>query len=79
MSGGPVCSCPERQKPITERKWRVTQRYCNHSAFNGYHWTPSDYSEVRCMECRMSWRTKAKYVDLLPDARWDTEKGNWVE
>lgn len=79
MSGGPTCSCPERKKPLAERRWRVTQRYCNHSAFNGYHWTPSDYSEVRCMECRVFWRTKAAYVDSLPDAKWDPNIGNWVE
>jgi hypothetical protein len=57
----------------------VTARYCNYSAFNGYHWTPSDYSEVRCSECRTSWRTKARYVEHLKDARWDPDRGEWVD
>jgi hypothetical protein len=40
---------------------------CNYSAFNGYHFTPSDYSAVQCLTCGASWRTKAKYVSDLPD------------
>ena len=38
---------------------RVDQRLCNHSAFNGYRYTPSDYSALRCMGCQWPWRTKA--------------------
>lgn len=49
MSGGPACSCPERQRPIKERRWVVTDRNCNHSAFSGYQRVPSDYSEVWCL------------------------------
>jgi len=51
--------------------WVVVMREGNASAFNGYHWTPSDYSLVRCTVpgCqRPSWRTKAAYVRDLPDA-----------
>jgi hypothetical protein len=47
--------------------WVVTTRRANYSAFNGYHRTPSDYSEVRCTACSKRWRTKAAYVDQLPD------------
>ena len=47
--------------------WVVVQRNGNASAFNGYHWTYSDYSGVRCTRCRRYWRTKAAYVDTLPD------------
>lgn len=47
--------------------WVVTQRNCNHSAFNGYKRTPSDYSEVCCRKCNRVWRSKAAYVDKLPD------------
>ena len=65
MSGGPVCCCEERAKPMAERKWRVLQRYCNHSAFNGYHRTPSDWSTVQCESCGRHWRTRAKYVGRL--------------
>jgi len=46
----------------------VVDRYCNYSAFNGYHRTHSDYSSVRCMSCGSYWRTKADYVGGLPDA-----------
>ncbi len=62
MSGGDACECPERRKPVEERKWLVRQFMCNHSAFNGYHWTPSDYSAINCTECGAVWRTKADYV-----------------
>jgi hypothetical protein len=48
-------------------QWRVIQRHGNASAFNGYHWTPSDYSSVRCTHCWRVWRTKAAYVEELPD------------
>ena len=52
--------------------WVVFQREGNASAFAGYHWTPSDYSGVRCDDasggCGRVWRTKAAYVARLPDA-----------
>lgn len=50
-------------------EWRVFQRKCNHSAFNGYRRTPSDYSTVQCQApgCGRTWRTKAAYVDEIPD------------
>ena len=47
---------------------RVVTRHGNYSAFNGYHFTYSPYSEVRCWECGHPWRTKAQAVNLLPDA-----------
>jgi hypothetical protein len=65
MSGGDACDCPERKKPVRERNWVVRDWRCNHSAFSGYKWTPSDYSAVECLKCGKWWRTKAKYVDLL--------------
>lgn len=46
---------------------KVSQRMCNHSAFNGYHYTPSDYSEIMCLNCGWRWRTKADYVPGLSD------------
>lgn len=59
------------QKCQREHKahWVVTQRKCNHSAFNGYHRTRSRYSEVHCKApgCGRYWRTDAAYVDTLPD------------
>jgi hypothetical protein len=73
MSGGTSCSCSERQRPLTvpagsndrPRQWFVLQRQCNHSAFNGYRWTRSAYSSLRCAVCGAIWRTKADYVDQL--------------
>lgn len=45
--------------------WFVTKYKHNRSAFNGYAYTPSAYSEVQCRGCRHSWRTKASYVEML--------------
>lgn len=64
MSGGPVCQCGKRDA------WRVWVYKANYSAFNGYQYTPSDYSLVGCERelggCGATWRTKARYVDRLP-------------
>ena len=67
MSSGIPCACPG---PARERckNWFVTARRGNRSAFNGYHWTPSRYSEVKCFTCGHRWRTMATYVERLPDA-----------
>lgn len=61
------CKCGERKKPLSDRNWRVLQYRCNHSAFNGYHQTPSEYSTVCCDACGASGRTNAKYVNELYD------------
>lgn len=68
MSQGVACTCPESKKPVKDRAWMVTQRNQRCSAFDGYHPRWSDYSCVRCRVCRMAWRTKARFVALLPDA-----------
>ena len=68
------CHCAERKKPIADRNWTVVQHRCNHSAFNGYQYTPSDYSTVRCCACGRVGRTKAAYVyDLVTAGKtgWD--------
>lgn len=62
-SGGTACL---NRKEHWE-SWCVTVRKANYSAFNGGHRTPSDYSEIRCSACPTRWRTKAAYVDRLPD------------
>lgn len=62
---GPAC------KDQTHREsWVVVERNYNRSAFNGYRRTYSDYSLVRCTAsgCHGVWRTKAKFVNSLPDA-----------
>lgn len=65
MSSGPVCRCGRREA------WRVAVRRGNFSAFSGYRFTPSRYSEVECVPelggCGRFWRTAARYVDDLPD------------
>jgi hypothetical protein len=48
--------------------WHVTQRNGNASAFNGYRWQYSDYSQIRCPLDGLTWRSKGRYVDDLPDA-----------
>jgi hypothetical protein len=52
--------------------WSVRVRRANYSAFNGYRRTPSAYSLVHCPKCLPPlgslWRTRAAYVDALPDA-----------
>lgn len=67
MSGGTICRCEHGRT-----HWACMQYKCNHSAFNGYHYTPSDYSEVTCMACGSVWRTKAAYVAELP--MWTQER-----
>lgn len=70
MSGGPACNC---EGPRSERmkNWKVVQRHCNHSYFQypggAKHY--SDWSSVQCLKCHRFWRTKAKYIDELPDAK----------
>lgn len=44
---------------------RVVVYRGNHSAFNGYAFTPSDYSAVECTGCGTFWRTSAAYVEEL--------------
>lgn len=72
MSAREKCTCGRKRGD--HKDLVVTQRNCNYSAFNGYHYTPSDYSQVVCLRpgCNGSWRSKADYVDGLPDM--DPEK-----
>jgi hypothetical protein len=65
LSGGTACL--NRKEHFDH--WVVAVRKANYSAFNGYHRTPSDYSEIRCTACPTRWRTKAAYVDRLPDEK----------
>ena len=63
LTGCDKCAIQTESPPVM-----VTARECNYSAFNGYHRTPSAYSQVRCIWCQSTWRTKAKHVDHKPDA-----------
>ncbi len=67
MSSGPACCCSERREPLCSRRWVVRVRKANRSAFSGYHWTPSEWSEVKCLRCGALWRTRAAYVSELRD------------
>lgn len=73
MSGGPVCAEKGHRHVVLVRRG-------NYSAFNGYHRTYSDYSDIRCINRYRDnklgpegafWRAKGKYVDELPDATAD--------
>ncbi len=66
MSGGEACFAEEHRP-----RWRVIDRKANHSAFNGGKRTPSAYSAIQCGACGAVWRSKAKFVDALPDAPAD--------
>lgn len=63
------CHCDKGRRLLCQRnhrgRWRVVQYHGNASAFNGYHWTPSAYSGIRCLECGRFWRTRADYVERL--------------
>lgn len=60
------CICPGTTTAKRSR-WVVRVREGNHSAFNGYRFTRSRYSEVSCLGCGRRWRTDAGYVADLPD------------
>lgn len=64
MSGGASCGCHPRDHSY----WRVVTRLANYSAFNGYRYVSSDYSEIICLRCGGRWRTKAKYVESVVNA-----------
>lgn len=63
MSGGTAC----RVKAHKPGRWVVAERKASYSAFNGYRRTPSDWSQMFCQGCGACWRTKAAYVDTIPD------------
>lgn len=71
MTSGVFCRCDERHKPVRLRSWVIIQRKSNHSAFNGYRWAPSAYSQVHCLQCLAVWRTKAAYVAQLEDGNFE--------
>jgi hypothetical protein len=53
--------------------WVVTTRNGNYSAFNGYHFTPSNYSQLHCFRCGVYWRSSGRYVIKIPDTDKETE------
>lgn len=71
MSQSFNCHCPERQKPLAERRWVVTKYKYRTSAFDGYQIRISDFSEVLCKSCGCIGRTKAAFVKELKQAESD--------
>lgn len=65
------CNAPREER---KKNWVVTARNKNYSAFNGYKATFSNYSEIRCTCCGAIWRTKADYVNSLPNV----PKGEYI-
>ena len=67
MSAGSSCTCGRKRGDHTDLVVIALKGNC--SAFNGYHWTRSDWSAVRCLRagCSGNWRTKADYVYDLPN------------
>lgn len=69
------CRC----EPKHRWRWAVIVRNGNYSAFNGYRFTPSDYSSVVCLPrrdgCGAVWRTNARYVATLDDVPSDWMEG----
>jgi len=59
------CRCETKDKS----NWVVIHRNHNHSAFESPKYAEhySFYSTVYCTKCGAIGRTKAKYVDELPD------------
>lgn len=70
MSAHNPCTCKGKNR---RKKWVVVHRNCNYSYFEspkgGKHY--SVYSLVTCktVGCSGFFRTKAKYVDGLPDGK----------
>jgi hypothetical protein len=64
MSNGVMCKCEIKDK----KNWYVLTYHGNYSHFESpkgaFHY--SRYSDVCCSKCGHTWRTKAKYVDELP-------------
>lgn len=58
---------PPNCKEHGKKFWRIVHYKHNHSAFNGYHRTYSEWSSIICVApgCLASWRTEAAYVEKL--------------
>lgn len=68
MSGGSPCTCPGTRKERM-RNWFVSLRKANRSYFEAPQGIEhrSDYSTIMCRKCLMGRRSKAKFIDDLPD------------
>ncbi len=75
MSGHTPCTCAGTRKERM-KFWYVSRRNYNLSYFEKpkgcQHY--SDYSTVECSRCFMNMRSKAWFVDSLPDSPPSVEK-----
>ena len=78
MSSYTVCTCGRKRGDYTDLV--VIARRSNHSAFNGYHFTPSNFSHIVCTRkgCCGNRRSDAPYVENLPDGVWSNEEHRWL-
>jgi hypothetical protein len=72
MSQGVACKCSNPRHVVLTRN-------ANHSVFNGYRRTYSDYSLIGCKSCGRLWRSKAKRNDSLPDVGPEWPRKNLTE
>lgn len=63
-SKGIACKC-NLKKVEKMKNWVVVTYRGNKSAFNGYKFTPSEFSEIKCNKCGNTWRTKMNYVQII--------------
>lgn len=68
MSSHSPCTCNGSRRERM-KFWYVSQRHYNLSYFEKPKGCEhiSDYSTVRCSRCSMCFRSKASFVDYLPD------------
>ena len=59
------------REPCRSANVVVVTRRGNYSRFSGSRFTPSAYSELRCLDCGRFWRSKSNLVDLTRNAKGD--------
>lgn len=59
------CQCLERKKPVEQRAWIITEYKHNSSVFVKKGGEYSDWSQILCVKCGKTGRSKSKYVDSL--------------
>jgi hypothetical protein len=64
MSNPRGCRCQNTENWVVVHFHRA--RIANPNPRARERWTESRYSTVRCRQCRVWWRTDAKYVERLP-------------
>ena len=73
------CKCSERKKPIDQRQWVITEYKHNSSAFVKKGGEYSDWSQILCLQCGCTGRSKSNYVDSLELMNYSKAWGIYVE